>query len=172
MSRSFRSEAEAPYHLRCSVHISIRDNSRTCNNSIRLNRALAFQSLKMGWTDRESRVLLLVVSLFFSNFCFDSLRLLFQFRFFSNLRHHFPSVPHHFLFRQMPRRLFYGHWVQYERSPANTFNSCTDPLGFIRTAAAYRMGNRCTRSMGCKQMPCRAVPSNVNIWNAHLLGLK
>jgi len=33
-----------------------------------------------------------------------------------------------FLFRQMPRLLFYEYWVQYERSLANSSNLCTDPI--------------------------------------------
>jgi hypothetical protein len=76
-----------------------------------------------------TRPSLLVFSHFLSflTFCFHALRIFFRYRFFSYLRHHTPRVRHSFLYRQMPRLNFYDHWVQYERSPANTLDSCIDP---------------------------------------------
>jgi len=105
-------------------------------------------------------------------FCFNSLEFSFDF-FFSNLRHRTPLVCHLFFVSATAAPTFYDLWVQYERSPANTLNSCTDPMWFIRTAAASRMGTRCNRSMRCKRMLCKAIPpkSNFHSWNWHLSGL-
>jgi len=75
----------------------------------------------------SSRLFAFFNFLSFLTFCFHALRTSFD-SIFSYLLHHTPSVHHSFLFRQMPRLLFYEHWVQYERSLANSSNLCTDPI--------------------------------------------
>jgi len=134
---------------------------------LHLNGVLPFSVLTKDWKDKA-----LIVLLVFSYFLFPFSRVSFSISFFSNLRHHIPSVRHYFFVSANAAPTFYDHWVQYERSPGNTFTSCTDRMCFIRTAAAFRMGNRCTRSMGCKRMHCKAFPSKFKfqIWNGHLSG--
>merc|ERR1712193_493643 len=72
----------------------------------------------------SSRLFAFFNFLSFLTFCFHALRTSFD-SIFSYLLHHTPSVHHSFLFRQMPRLLFYEHWVQYERSLANSSNLVT-----------------------------------------------
>jgi len=68
---------------------------------IPLNGLQPFSVLTKDWKGKT-----LIVLLVFSYFLFPFSRVSFSIPFFSNLRHHFPSVRHHFLFRQMPRLLF------------------------------------------------------------------
>jgi len=68
---------------------------------LHLNGVLPFSVLTKDWKDKA-----LIVLLVFSYFLFPFSRVSFSISFFSNLRHHIPSVRHYFLFRQMPRLLF------------------------------------------------------------------
>jgi len=100
---------------------------------LHLSGVLPFSVLTKGWKGKALRALLLVFSLLFVwLFFFLSILSSFFFDFvFSNLRHHIPSLRHRFLFRQMPRLLFVIHGCSmkyYERSPGNTFTSCTDRI--------------------------------------------
>merc|ERR1712100_273307 len=139
---------------------------------LHLSGVLPFSLLTKGWKGKALRALLFVFSLLFVwLFFFVSILSSFFFDFvFSNLRHHIPSVRHRFLFRQMPRLLFMIHGCSM--NVLQGILSLHVQIEFIRTAAAFRMGNRCTRSMGCKWMHCKAFPSKFNfqIWNGHLSG--
>merc|ERR1712100_542010 len=99
----------------------------------------------------------LIVLLVFSYLLFPFSRVSLSILFFSNLRHHIPSVRHRFLVRQMPRLLFMIHGCSM--NVLQGIPSLRVQIECVRTAAAFRMGNRCTRSMGCKWMHCKAFPS-------------
>jgi len=141
---------------------------------IHLNGVLPFSVLTKDWKGKALRALLLVFSLLFVwFFFFISIlsSLFFDFVFLESSPPYSFGAPSFFVSANAAST-FYDPWMQYERSPGNTLTSCTDRMCFIRTAAAFRMGNRCTRSMGCKRMHCKAFPSKFKfqIWNGHLSG--
>jgi len=144
-------EAEALCHVRCTVHISIRDPSRF--NEFTRPSLLVF---------RIFCLFVLFVSML-SGFSLD-----FDFSCIL-ICHHTPSVHHSFLFRQMPRQLFNKHWVQYERSLANSSNVCIDPIWLHSYCCGLPNGQPGAWGVnGChvKQFHRN---SFVNKWNGYLL---
>merc|ERR1712182_38205 len=103
---------------------------------------------------------------------------LFDFVFLVSSPPHPVGVPSFFCFGKCRANFLNDHRVQYESSPANTFNSCTDPMWFLRTAAAFRIGtvvlgllslgawgvNRCSVKLFHRY-------SIFNVWNGASVGL-